>query len=272
MTANTKALAPTLRIPAGLVRLSTAPGFLPDRLIRDETGNWEIIGPVTDDFEEMETQMRTVEAAVAAGSYQAHVAVPISRLEHGAAGYTLFSTDLLTFRKFSSQLAHYRKAPKAVPGAFFLHGFLSVFSDMKKDMMLKVLEVVKPETFARTFSAPVQQMLKAVLPDGEPEDPRPYYFTFLYRPFEQFTTLLDLDASSARALRRGILQARTRAVAALEDTATRFVAGSLSQKDAKDQAMLVLANFCDETGLLPHLEAYLSRHTGEQDLRKVAGG
>jgi len=131
-------LAPTIRVPSLLVRTSIAPNFLPERLIQDESGNWEIIGGISQSVEQLESEIRQIEAVVGPGSYQAHVVLPFANFEKGAAGYSLFSADLLAFRKLTSQLARHQKDPKQIPGAFFGHPYLSVFTKMKRDMLVAV--------------------------------------------------------------------------------------------------------------------------------------
>jgi len=342
-------LAPRFREPTALVKISTAPSFFPEALIVDETGNWEMIGPVSTSLEELKQQLRTVESLIGPGSYQAHVVRPIDTLERGAAGYTLFSADLLTFRKFHSQLERYRSDSKQLPGAFFLHPYLSVFTRLKKEMLLAVmeanlvgqswqtvipqfqkrypalgdvwnenrpfykytlantyrtdiygntvdrlirwgyevrsahkslesllseiktihrlmeeglsrferflfLEVVETE-FPPNFSDALKNFLSDVIAQVEPEAPRPFYFSFLTRPFEQYAPLLGLPREEARALRKSILQARTRALEALEQLALERV----DEKEAKARALLILAQFCENTGLLPKLERFLEQ-------------
>ncbi len=134
-------LAPTIRIPSKLVRMATAPQFLPEALIVDESGNWEIIGGISQSVAELETEIKTIEKVVGPGSYQAHVVVPFTNFQKGSAGYSLFSADLLAFRKLTTQLARYKKDPKQVPGAFFSHPYLSVFTKMKRDMLVAIAEV-----------------------------------------------------------------------------------------------------------------------------------
>ena len=285
------------------------------------------------------------------GSYQAHVVDAIKTVQRGAAGYTLFSADLLTFRKLTSQLARYEKDPKQIPGAFFTHPFLSVFNQIKKEMLVAVLEAnlqgkswvtVLPEfrsryphlnaawdenrpyykytlantyrtdiygnseeslvrwgfeirgahknlealltevrvietlmrrgfadferflalqvvdtlRFEQSFTPEIRLLLKNVIPEVEPDDPKSNYFMFILRPFEQYSDLMNLDPSTGRYLRLSILRARTTALERLQMISERFEKGEIDTAKAREELMVALAIFCQETGLLPLLEHY----------------
>lgn len=342
-------IAPTRRVPSRLVRLSSAPGFLPERLIKDDTGNWEIIGGVSRTFLELEQNLKIVESQVGPGSYQAHAVDSIERLQRGAAGYTLFSADLLTFRKFTSQLERYEKDSSQVPGAFFLHPFLSVYTRIKKEMLLAVIDanlqgkswssvvsefrsryphlytawrenrpyykytlantyrtdiygnlrnlmrwgfevrgahkslkalleevrviaalmqkgfgkferfidvgVTDTLSFEASFTPDIRTLIQSNIPVVEADDPKPNYFVFLLRPFEQYVSLLDLTSEEARELRKDILSARTHALESLQALTTE----ARPKEKIKEELMVLLARFCKETGLLPYLERFQKR-------------
>ena len=167
-------LAPVKREPSKMIKTLVAPKFLPERLIVDETDNWEIIGPVSGSYGELEAQIKTLEMLVGPGSYQAHVVNNhMDALEIGVAGYTLFSADLLAFRKLVAQLGRYEKDPKQVPGAFLTHSFLSVFSKVKQEMLIAV---VKANLNQKAWNTVVPGFSKAYpdLIEAWRED-RPYY-------------------------------------------------------------------------------------------------
>ncbi len=363
---HTDALAPTRRVPARLVRLSTAPEYLPERLIRDDTGNWEIVGGISTSYVELEHNMRTLERGVGPGSYQAHVVSPIESLQRGAAGYTLFSADLLAFRKLVSQLARHEEDPRQIPGAFFSHSFLSVFSQIKKEMLVATMEAnlqgrgwrtVVPEfrqryphlheawaedrpyykytlantyrtdiygntperlirwgfevrgahknlealltevrvietlmhrgfsgfdrfldlratdtlSFDQAFNPSIRLMLRESIAEVERDDPKPNYFVFLLRPFEQYADFLSLNRDEAATFRRDVLRARTNALEALQSIADRFQANAIDKQRAKSESMVLLARFCRETNLLPLLEQYQASQITEQDSVAVTG-
>jgi hypothetical protein len=359
---NVNRIVASTRTALPLVRSSSSPNFLPENLIMDETRNWEIVGGVSRDYASLESQITQVENIVGPGSYQAHVVLPFDTLEKGAAGYSLFSADLITLRKFSTQLKRFTSDSAQIPGAFFLHPYLSVFTKLKKEMLIAVVDAnlqgrpwqsvlpqfqlrypaladvwredrpfykytlanalrtdiygntesqllrwgyevrsahkskdsllrevqsirqlmmrgfsrfepfvdvdaLDPDVFNTAFSAPVRHLLQTVIPEGEPEAPRPTYFTFIHRPFEQYATRLGLAPHEVTRLRRDILRARTKAIADLEVLAGKFTAGGVEAKAAKNQALIVLAKFSDEMGLLGPMEVYLeqvlSGETGE---------
>lgn len=357
-------LAPIKREPSKMIKTLVAPKFLPDRLIVDETDNWEIIGPVSGSYGELEAQIKTLEMLVGPGSYQAHVVNnDMGGLEIGVAGYTLFSSDLLAFRKLVSQLGRYEKDSKQVPGAFLTHSFLSVFSKVKQEMLLAVVKanlagkawnVVVPhfsqtypdlheawredrpyykytlantyrtdiygngpggpvrwgfevrsahknldallvevraiarlmtagfggferfatvpatdvKAFAASFPQGVVKMARAVIAEGEADDPKPNYLMLLQRPWEAYVPLLDLSEAEAKALQTEILKARTKALEALQSLAVEHAAKAIDDAEAKKQIMVTIARFASESTLLPAWEKYLEGQLGADFMKK----
>jgi predicted component of type VI protein secretion system len=146
-------LFPTDREPGKLVRLASSPdilNFLPDRLIRDETGNIEIILEPVDTFEDWYRHVKKLNKKLGEGSMQGTVSQPTKTFfRAGGDGDSLlkerigmfnFYSDYDVLQKLKAGYYRFEMDPSKKVARSFEHPFLGPMTRMKQRKLIADLK------------------------------------------------------------------------------------------------------------------------------------
>jgi hypothetical protein len=153
--ANLAKLFPTTRELGHLVKLAREPGldFMPERLLRDETGNLEIVLQPVNTFEEWKRRVFLLSEKVGIGSMQGAASepndaffgeagpaggTPSSRYEEDL-GFFNFHNDLDSLDKLELGAARYARDPGKAAANSFNHPFLGPMTRLKQDNLVRYL-------------------------------------------------------------------------------------------------------------------------------------
>ncbi|MEN9724083.1 MAG: hypothetical protein RJB38_2069 [Pseudomonadota bacterium] len=118
-------------------------GFLPERLIRDSTGNIEIIVGPFDTLEQWYAAGSVINRLFGAGSMQAMLSVPREaffrdssvRNVHEIDGFFAFFSDYDALEKLSQGYTRFRASPNRRTARSFEHPFLGPMTKQKRELM-----------------------------------------------------------------------------------------------------------------------------------------
>ena len=152
VTDNITKLFPTNREAGKFVKVTNDPklAFMPGQLIRDETGNIEIVLKPVDTLEDFFREISLVNEHLGVGSMQASVSAP-SEVFHGNfegrvdaailenVGFFKFHTDLDTLNKLEVGAVRERNDPTKYAAMSFQHPFLGPMTKIKEDKLVEFL-------------------------------------------------------------------------------------------------------------------------------------
>lgn len=152
--ANLPRLFPNVREMGGMVKLSEDPSlaFLPKRLLRDSTGNLEIVMDPCDTFEEWQRRIFLLNERLGVGSMQGTISVPSDAFFGRSApdasptvveanlGFFSFHNDLDTLLKLEAGAIRFREDPTRAAANSFNHPFLGPMTNLKYRRLAATLE------------------------------------------------------------------------------------------------------------------------------------
>ena len=151
--ANLGRLFPNVREFGGLVKVERDPlyQFMPERLLRDSTGNLEIVLQPVDTYEEWKRRIFLINEKVGVGSMQGTLSVPSdaffgrpsaaapATMTEADLGFFNFHNDLDTFEKLEVGAARYARDPSKAAANSFNHPFLGPMTQLKQELMVEYL-------------------------------------------------------------------------------------------------------------------------------------
>jgi hypothetical protein len=151
---NLKTLFPNVRELGGLVKVNREPSleFLPERLLRDSTGNLEIVLKPVNTYEEWKRRVFLLNEKVGVGSMQGTTSVtcdvffgrdsanaPATLIEADL-GFFNFHNDLDTLDKLETGAVRYKKDATKPAANSFNHPFLGPMTRLKQTRLIRYLE------------------------------------------------------------------------------------------------------------------------------------
>lgn len=119
-----------------LVRISGGPDFLPEFLVIENHGTYEVNGVIADTIEELRRARSKIEDLFGRGSLQVHVAFPRSPVS-GATGYMVYKTDESVILHLENSYARYQKDPTKTPARRLVYWALGPMSETNRAFYLK---------------------------------------------------------------------------------------------------------------------------------------
>lgn len=104
-----------------LVKISTAPKWLPESLIREATGTFELTGVVFNSFSTWKKALKESEIRYGRGAAQTHLVFDRKEIEGGLSGFVAFSGDKAQLEKLEEGYLKHLEDPQKIPGTNLLH-------------------------------------------------------------------------------------------------------------------------------------------------------
>lgn len=104
-----------------LVKISTAPGWLPETLSREASGTFELTGVVFNSFSEWKKALVASEIRYGRGAAQTHLVFDRHQVEGGLSGFVAFTGDKAQLEKLEEGYLKYLSDSKKIPGTNLLH-------------------------------------------------------------------------------------------------------------------------------------------------------
>lgn len=142
-------LFPSEREPGHLVKIIQGPeyDFLPKRLIKDSTGNVEVVLAPVKSFEAWQRNVNLLNEAMGVGSMQGTVGLPSqaffgqeNRYLADNQGFFNFFNELDTLLKLEVGAARYKKDPSKPVASSFQHSFLGPMTQLKQGKLIEYME------------------------------------------------------------------------------------------------------------------------------------
>lgn len=137
--------------PGKLHKISKGPryAFLPERLIVDYTGNFEIVVDPVDSFEEWKANLKTVQENIGPGSMQSTIGIPKSALfaddadrsKRELVGMLQLLADLDSLEKLEQGYYKSLKSPDSAAAKAFAHPYLGPMSAKKRQLLEATVEL-----------------------------------------------------------------------------------------------------------------------------------
>ncbi len=120
-----------------LLRLSNAPRILPQQLIGEMHGTYELNGLIEDTLKDVKKKYSMLQSLLGDGYIQGHVVFPETDIR-GATGYTVFESDRSQFSSLIRGYLKYLDKPESTPGQNILHYALSPMNERSRKAFLRI--------------------------------------------------------------------------------------------------------------------------------------